>query len=152
MTAAGHEGVGLVVPDDWTLEVGTAAGVPLVALAPPSGQFRANATVTVGAVPAGLGFRDWQAGADALLPRALEQYQLLDLEHATVDGRPAVRRIAHHVADGTPVTMEQWAVLADGRGVTLTVTVTTPEWAVLAEAAGAIGRSLTVAGPVGRPA
>jgi hypothetical protein len=147
MSTVQRDGVRLTVPDAWHTELGSADGVPIVAIAPAApGAFRANATVTVGAVPPGMSFRDWQSGTDAILPRTLTEYLLLDLEHVEVGGREAVRRLAHHVADGVPVTMEQWAVLAAGLGVTLTVTAATPDWAVLADVAATVGASLELVG------
>lgn len=144
LRSVARDGVRLAVPDGWTVVEGPADGVAIVALAPPTGPdaFRANATVTVGPVPEGMTFREWQAGTDQILPRTLVGYLLLDLEHAVVAGLPAVRRLAHHQADGVPVTMAQTAVLADGRGITLTITVATPEWAHLAATADAIAASL----------
>lgn len=144
MRTVTHDGVRLALPDDWEVADGAIGGVPLIALAPApaAGGFRANATVTVGPVPDGMSFRDWQAGTDQILPRTLVGYLLLDLEHARVADLPAVRRLAHHEADGVPVTMAQTAVLADGRGITLTVTVATPEWARVAETADAVAASL----------
>lgn len=153
----GSAGVTVDLPLDWTVRVDPAPGIAVLGVAPATTTpFRGNAAVTIGAVPAEMTLREWQAGTDQILPGTMEQYQLLDLEHITVSGLAGVRRLAHHVAGGIPVTMQQWAVLApgtdagpgaapaDGRGITLTVTVATADVAAVADVVDAIGASLTV--------
>jgi len=146
LVSVANGGIGLVVPADWETTLDGAPGIPVAAMAPPTPTpFRTNVVVTVGDVPAAMTSREWQAGTDLLLTESLEQYQLLDLEHVTVAGLEAVRRLAHHVTDeGIAVTMQQWAVLVEGHGVTLTATVPTVDFPVLARAVDAIGRSLSV--------
>lgn len=97
-------------------------------------RFRANLVLTVDDT-ATLSFRDWQAGTDQLLPRQLEDYLLVDLEKRDIDGNPGGRRLAHHAGPGgEALTLEQWFVLADGRGHTLTATIETWRYDELADA------------------
>jgi hypothetical protein len=138
--------VGVAVPEDWEARLDVLAGVPFVAIAPSTPvPFRSSAVVTVGDVLEAMTFREWQAGTDEILPTSLQSYQLLDMEPVTVSGLKGVRRLAHHVTpDGVGVTMQQWAVLTEGHGVTLTVTVPTAELGALTEIVDEIGRSLSV--------
>lgn len=96
-------------------------------------RFRANLVLTCDDL-GGLGFRDWQVGADAVLPTQLQDYLLVDLERLEVDGRAGGRRLAHHVdAAARALTMEQWFVADDDRGWTLTATVETWAYDALAD-------------------
>ncbi|GAA1136587.1 hypothetical protein [Nocardioides aquiterrae] len=130
----------LVVPPGWEVVDRPAAGVALVALeperAPAAGDrapFRSNLVVT--AVPTGgLDFRDWQAGSDEILDRALTDYLLVDLERLQIDGLPGGRRLAHHTGPhDEALTLEQWFVLHEGIGHTLTATVETARYDELAD-------------------
>src|SRR5206468_177335 len=63
------------------------------------------------------------AGTGARL-RVPTDYLLLDLERLPVAGLPGGRRLARHVSpEGVDLTMEQWFVLVDGAGITVTATV-----------------------------
>lgn len=98
------------------------------------GRFRANLVLTCDDTT-GMTFRDWQVATDEVLPRALDDYLLVDLEKVEVDGHPGGRRLAHHVdASGRALTMEQWCTLAGDRGWTLTATCETWSYDDLAEA------------------
>lgn len=112
----------VAVPAGWDQYVPNDPGVRLVALEPEHGGFRSNIVIAAGDL-GGMSLRDWQIGTDGVLPRMLEDYLLLDLEHVLVGGHPGVRRLAHHAAEGQAVTMEQWAVVLDDVGWTLTATV-----------------------------
>ncbi len=127
------------------------AEVTFVALEPESGRFRTNVVVTEQPT-GGLDFRDWQAGTEELLPRTLPDYLLVDLERLEVDGLPAGRRLAHHAGPGgEALTMEQWFVLVDGTGHTLTATVETWRYDELADSLAGVAASWrpTGAGPTG---
>lgn len=103
-----------------------------------SGRFRANAVLTCDDAT-NMSFRDWQVATDEVLPRALDDYLVIDLEKVEVDGRPGGRRLAHHVdGDGRALTMEQWFVLEGDRGWTLTATCETWSYDDLAEAFAAL--------------
>ncbi len=123
-------GLGCAVPADWEIRLDPAEGTAYAVLEAPREidghpAFRANLVATVGTT-GGLGFRDWQAGTDELLPRVLADYQLIDLEKLTIDRHPGGRRLAHHASEEAgPLTMEQWFALVDGTGYTLTATVDT---------------------------
>ena len=124
----------LTAPPGWEVHDRPAAGARLVVVEPAGpALFRANLVVT--AVPAGgLSFRDWQAGSDEILARALDDYLLIDLERLEVDGRPGGRRLAHHAGPGgEALTMEQWFTLVDDVGHTLTATVDTARYDELAD-------------------
>ena len=134
------------VPPGWVVVPDPPEGATLVALEPegPStaGRFRGNVVVT-SVSTGGLGFRDWQVGTEELLARVLADYQVIDLERLEVGGRRAGRRLAHHLhaEDGRALTMEQWFVLADGVGHTLTATVPTPRYAELADVVATAARA-----------
>ena len=130
----------LVVPPGWEVVDRPSEGVALVALEPerdPTADgrppFRANLVVTAVST-GGLGFRDWQAGSDEILDRALTDYLLVDLERLEVDGLPGGRRLAHHTGPhDEALTLEQWFVVHEGIGHTLTATVETARYDELAD-------------------
>ncbi|MCW2777465.1 MAG: hypothetical protein JWN17_1190 [Frankiales bacterium] len=118
----------LDLPPGWSRADRPAPGVLLLGLEPGAGQpFRANLVVTADDLGP-LDLRGWQLQTDAALPRALEGYALLDLEHVQVDGRPGVRRLASHVVRGRAVVLEQWAVVSGPLGWTLSATVPALAW------------------------
>lgn len=128
---------GLTLPAGWEVLDDPTGETVLVAREPADSErpdrFLANLVVT--AVPVGgLDFRNWQAGTDELLPRVLADYLPVDLEKIDVGGRPGGRRLAHHASpDGAALTMEQWFVLVDDVGHTLTATVETWRYDELAD-------------------
>lgn len=146
--------VPLVVPDGWEPLPDPPEGIDWVAREPgdpsASDQFRANLVLTV--LPTGgLGFRDWQAGTDELLPRVLDDYLLVDLERIEVDGVPGGRRLAHHAGPGgEALTMEQWFALVDGTGHTLTATVETWRYDGLADVFVRVAQTWRPAGEASR--
>ena len=137
-----------VVPPDWEVVDRPSEGVVLVALEPARAAtaddrppFRSNLVVTAVST-GGLGFRDWQAGSDEILDRALTDYLLVDLERLEVDGLPGGRRLAHHTGPhGEALTLEQWFVLHEGIGHTLTATVETARYDELADVVAAAAGS-----------
>jgi hypothetical protein len=71
--------------------------------------------------------------------RVLRGYLLIDRERVQLDGRPALRRLAHHERDENgAITMEQWTLVADQQGLTLTASAGTLEYDALAPTFGAI--------------
>jgi hypothetical protein len=95
--------------------------------------------VTVERIPTGFDVDDWQANADELLERALNGYLLIDRERLHQDGRPVVRRLAHHARpESGAITMEQWTTVHDGRGFTLTASAGTLEYDALADTIAAV--------------
>jgi hypothetical protein len=142
----GHAGTGarMSVPDGWEVSA-DANDATVVALEPPrrSGGFRASLVLT--AVATGADFRQWQVDTDALLPGVLADYLLIDLERLDVAGRAGGRRLARHVGpDGSDLTMEQWFVLVDGTGLTVTATVDSWRYDELADELSRHARSLAV--------
>lgn len=137
-------GFRLPLPADWEQAQDPRPGVSLVAVEPPhGGPFRANVVVTLEPLATGEDLDAWQTGADALLAGALRGYLLIDLERVEVDGRPALRRLAHHEREESgAVTMEQWAVVANGLGLTLTASAGTLEYDALAPTFAAIAAGL----------
>lgn len=136
------------VPDGWEVVVDAQPGVPLIAVEPPADDeastFRANLVVTIGGV-GGLGFRDWQRGVDELMPLTLNDWHLIDLTHVTVGTLDSVRRVGHHVSpEGEALTLEQWAVLADGTGYTLSITAATSSYDGMADELTALGAGFMV--------
>ncbi|WP_250445793.1 DUF1795 domain-containing protein [Actinotalea sp. C106] len=138
----------LEVPPGWEVVEAPSPGVALVVVEPQDGtEFRSNLVLTVGELPPTMTFRDWQAGNDELLGSSLQEYLLVDLEHTEVGGLPAVRRLAHHTAPpDLPVTLQQWAVLVDGQGVTLSATTTDLGFGRLAPVFERVGGSLSLEG------
>jgi hypothetical protein len=117
----------LRLPSGWLVLDEPPTGSVLIAREPEDpadpGRFLANVVLTAVGT-GGLGFRDWQVGTDELLPRVLDDYLLVDLERLVIGGVAGGRRLAHHVGPGgETLTMEQWFVLVDGVGHTLTATV-----------------------------
>lgn len=139
----------LSLPADWQLADTPGPAIPLVAAEPEvgRGEIRANVVVTVDAVT--MGFKDWQLGNDQLLPGALREYHLLDLERLSVSGHEGVRRLATHTVQDRSVTMEQWAGLVDEQGWTVTFTVPTMRYAAMAPGLRALAETFTVAAPQG---
>ena len=127
-------GFALPLPDDWERLEGPSPGISLVALEPERGErFRANLVVTVEELAGGLDLEGWQASTDEHLPGALHGYLLLDREWTELNGRPVIRRLAHHARPETgSITMEQWALVVERRGLTLTASASTLEYDALA--------------------
>lgn len=122
----GH-GFAISLPPEWQVRLDEPDGVALLGIEPepdPWG-FRTNVVVTVENLGAEVMLPDWQAAATELLPQTLTDYLLLDLQAGHVGEQPALRRLAHHDADGRAVTMEQWATIEGSRGFTLTASVST---------------------------
>ena len=128
-------GFTLPLPAGWDQVEDPRPGVAVVAVEPETALgFRANVVVTVDDLPADLDLHSWQAATDEMLPRALKDYLLLDLEHTEITGRPVVRRLAHHLVEGSgAVTMEQWATTAERQGFTITTSVATMAYDSLAD-------------------
>lgn len=126
----------LPVPPEWEHVEDPQEGVAFVVVEPPGEvDFRANLVVTVEDIPDDYDLDRWQRAAEQLLPGQLPNLMVLDRELIeTDDDRQLLRRLAHYVADDTgPVTMEQWAVLVDGRGYTLTASIATLSYDSLAD-------------------
>lgn len=135
----------LRLPDDWEILDEPPQGTVLVAREPEEpadpARFRANVVVTALST-GGLGFRDWQTGTEELLAKILDDYLVVDLERILVDGVAGGRRLAHHGGPADEaLTMEQWFVLLDGVGHTLTATVETLRYDELADRCAAIAGS-----------
>jgi hypothetical protein len=127
------------VSTGWQLEPDPLTGVDAIAVEPTDPQqplrFHSNLVLT-GSFTGGLCFSDWQNGTEELLPRMLDDYLLVDLEHldGNGNGNPAGRRLAHHTGPGgQALTMEQWFTQIDDVGYTLTATVETVRYDELAD-------------------
>ena len=133
-------GFALPLPEEWERLEGPAPGVSLVALEPEQGgRFRANVVVTIEELDEGLDLEGWQASTEDHLPGPLLDYLLLDRERIELNGRPAIRRLAHHARpESGSITMEQWAMVVGRRGVTLTASSSTLEYDTLATMFGGI--------------
>ena len=131
--------VGWEVLDDPTGETVLVAREPADEARPD--RFRANLVVTAVTV-GGMSFRDWQAGTDELLPRVLADYLPVDLEKVDLGSHPGGRRLAHHASpNGEALTMEQWFVLVDDVGHTLTATTETWRYDEVAELCAQVAAS-----------
>lgn len=136
----------MTLPQEWNVLQQGAQQLVVIERARDVGQpgFRANVVLTI-ADNGALGFRDWQAGTDELLPRQLTDYQLIDLERCLVAGHPGGRRLAQHVVAGpTPVTMEQWFTQVGSTGYTLTATVDSWRYDLVAEDLADFAHSLVI--------
>ncbi|SDL08815.1 hypothetical protein SAMN05428985_10986 [Nocardioides sp. YR527] len=138
MTVSDHRTT-LTLPAGWE-SVEPPEGVRFLALAPESGTFRSNLTVTA-QTNGDLGFRDWQVGSEMAFTEMMPGYTPIDLERLTIAGQEAGRRLAMYDGPGgSALTMEQWFVAIDGVGHTLTATVLTSDyatWAAQIDAAAA---------------
>lgn len=127
-------GFTLPLPEEWERLEGPSPGVALVAVEPEGGRFRVNVVVTVEELTDGLDLDGWQASADDHLPTTMHAYLLLDRERTRLNGRDVIRRLAHHALPETgSITMEQWALVAKGRGLTLTASSSTLDYDTMAE-------------------
>ncbi|MFJ9392446.1 hypothetical protein ACIRON_26735 [Nocardioides sp. NPDC101246] len=121
----------LTLPTGWE-SVEPPEGVRFLALAPESGTFRSNLTVTA-QTNGDLGFRDWQVGSEMAFTEMMPGYTPIDLERLTIAGQEAGRRLAMYDGPGgSALTMEQWFVAIDGVGHTLTATFLTSDYATWA--------------------
>lgn len=117
-----HTRVGftLSLPPDWEQWTDPYEGVALAAVVPDGGDgIRTNVVVTLDEVSE-MDLAVWQFSTGQMLERQLTEFVLLDDEYVEIGGRAAMRRLAHHTVNEDAVTMEQWAVLDQGVGYTLT--------------------------------
>jgi hypothetical protein len=124
-------------PAGWQLAPDPPTGVDAIAVEPADPQhprrFHSNLVLTT-TYTGGLSFSDWQNGTEELLPRMLDDYLVVDLEHLDGHGNPAGRRLAHHTGPGgQALTMEQWFTQINDVGYTLTATVETVRYDELAD-------------------
>lgn len=92
----------------------------------------ATLIATVEALPADARLAELaDAGLEALA-RELVGFHVLDRTPAVLDGQRGVRTLAHHVAEGRAMTLEQWRLLADGQGLTLSGSCPTLDYPALA--------------------
>lgn len=140
----------LSLPVDWEPAQPPGPAIPLIAAERPTGDvgFRPNVVVTLDAVATT--FEDWQLGNDQLLPGALQDYRLLDLERLLVAGHQGVRRLATHTVGDRSVTMEQWAALVGAQGWTVTFTVPTTRYAAMAPGLRTLAATFAVTVPEGQ--
>lgn len=118
-------GFRLPLPPDWEQRSDPYEGVALVAVIPAGDYgFRTNVVVTLDEVPE-VDLSVWQFSAAQLLEQGLVEFVLLDEEYVEIGGRAAVRRLGHHTVGDDAVTIEQWAVLDQGVGYTLTASTDT---------------------------
>ncbi len=117
----------------------------LVAVEPDASEdaFRANLVVTVEELPGEYaedpeGYADASVAAQAA---TLAGFRLIDREPVALDGGPAIRLLAHHDVAGQAVTLEQWQLVAGGRGYTLTASCWTLDYDALADAFAASART-----------
>jgi hypothetical protein len=136
-----HEAAGftLPLPEDWE-RVLDAPSIALVAVEPErDGWFRSNIVVTIERFPAVTSPTEWTAAADEMLGKALHRYVRIDSETLQIDGRDVRRTLAHHTTEGNhAVTVEQWALTANGHGYTLTGSAGTLDYHQVADVFAAV--------------
>lgn len=142
-------GFGLPLPADWKRIEDVEPGVALIAMAPERPVwFRTNVVVTAERFRSGVTAGEWYDELLTLLPPALRDFTLIDVEQTRVGGWPACRFLAHHHAEPGAVTMEQWATARNDTGYTLTASAATLEYDGLAELFTAIAGSFRPEGEV----
>ncbi|MBW3084107.1 hypothetical protein KEM60_00290 [Austwickia sp. TVS 96-490-7B] len=137
----------IAVPPDWDVldpaTVGPAVTCAVVAPIEPDLEFRPNVILTRSDIDR-LSVAEWQEHNETVLRDTLTAYTVVDRYEEFADYVVTDRRLADYVTpDGVNVTMTQWSRARAGRGVTLTVTVSTadfPEMVPLVEAIGATWR------------
>jgi hypothetical protein len=83
---------------------------------------------------AGQSFSAWQRATDLALPDLLNDYVPIDAERVDIAGHHGGRRLGHcRGPEGEPITIEQWFVVIEGTGHTLTFTVDTRRYSALAD-------------------
>jgi DcrB len=127
-------GFSLPLPEAWE-RIDDTPGVPLVAVQPDrDGWFRASVVVTIEKLTPGATLAESMTSGDELLERALQRYVRIDDEPVEMDGRPARRVLAHHTTEeGHAVTMEQWTLVENGCGYTLTASAGTLDYDQVAD-------------------
>jgi hypothetical protein len=127
-------GFSLPLPEAWE-RVDDAPGVALVAVQPDrDGWFRANVVVTIEKLTPEATLAERMTAADEVLEGVLHRYVQIDAEAVEVDGRPARRVLAHHTTEeGHAVTMEQWTLVENGCGYTLTASAATLDYDGMAD-------------------
>lgn len=135
-------GLALELPDGSEVRE-DADGAVLLALEPlRDAGFRANLTITTDALEPGAELDPFTDAALGFQERALHDFVLLDRAHALVAGRPATRTLAHHDLDGLALCIEQWRVVADGTGWTVTATAWALDYDEVADALAASAESV----------
>lgn len=141
-------GFSLPLPPDWEQRTDPYEGVALVAVISEADYgFRTNVVVTLDEVPE-MDLAVWQFSAEQLLQQGLHEFVLLDEEYVEIGGRAAVRRLGHHTVNDDAVTMEQWALLDQGVGYTLTASADTWVYDHAAELLAAIAAGFRPGEPV----
>lgn len=137
-------GFSISLPASWERVGVSKKCVALVAVEPDQEEgFRANVVVTCEELPPGVALDAWQASAEELLARTLDDFLLVDRERLELDGRAVVRRLGHHAVEGTQaVTLEQWAMVRESVGYTLSASVGTLAYDSLADLFAEMGRTL----------
>jgi hypothetical protein len=112
--------------------------------AEPVTGYRANVLVDSAVLEPGTDLETWQQGVDADLAASLRELLLVDRRTVDLGGRPAVHRVAEHLAESSvPVTVVQWAVRDGDVGRTLTATSATLDHDRLADDFAAAAASWT---------
>lgn len=148
--------VSVALPASWVRTPDLPVGVAVIAHEPPPPVpgFAASVVLTVDLLADDADVRRWQRGSEEHLGRVLERYTLVDVEEAVVAGRAGIRRLAHHVVDGTSVSMVQWAFVEAAAGYTLTGTSSTLVHHLLVGGFEQVADTLRVVGtasPAGEP-
>jgi hypothetical protein len=124
----------LPIPEGWE-PVEDAPGVALAVVEPErDGWFRSSFVVTIEKLAPQMTSAEWTAAADELIQDALDRYVRIDVELVQVGERQTRRVLAHHTTgEGHAVTMEQWALVDNGCGYTLTASAGTLDYGRMAD-------------------
>jgi hypothetical protein len=144
---------GIDVPAD--AERRTGPSVLLTAVEPRRGEgaplFASNLTVVAEPLPPGMTLERYADGSLATESEMFPGWRLIDRAEAPVGDLPGVRTLATYLASGIDgldfgrdlsVTLEQWRVVADGRGWVVSVSTETPDYHLVCDLWAACAESL----------
>jgi hypothetical protein len=134
-------GLELQMPSDWPRVDTEACALLVLEPAPPADGFCSNVAVTVTRSPLAAGLAEWQRSELTMMVESLSDFLLIDEETVGV----TMHRLLHHRVDATngtsfgSVTVEQWARVVAGYGVTLTASCATARHPAHADLFGHLG-------------
>jgi hypothetical protein len=136
----------LAPPEGWELLEAEQPAL-IVAAAPPApdARFRPNVVLTVAGPADAMRLEELVDGAIGRQEAELPGFHLIDRRStALAGGRPCIHTLAHAVADERAVVVEQWRLIAGGRGHELTASCATLDYPLLNGDFAATAASLAI--------